>query len=585
MINRASTSSQTPGRYRNGEGGSAHTFEEFCTYYSGHGYRHLNEGSAKGKMFWGFVLIIGTIFFIGHVYVLTREYLQYKYHEVITMKSDVELTFPDVTICDSVIASDFTLIKNNEIVFFYGKFQLLLLALSESNSFTASFTKEEMEAITNWVFTTNYMISNLPKEKAYLMGSKFESLVVDCVFSEAHCNRSNFETFIDPNHLMCYTFKAKTVDSKLRNFVGPEYGLSLILRGEPTLNFNYNRNSKTYNTRGLHIDIHPLNTIPFVGRSGVYLRPGRSTFIDLNQKQFLRLDAPYSKCLPQQTVEILSKTYVSEPKQCFFDCVYKSIRQMCNCSSATFRGVSEDYREHCLYFDPIDIPNVDLSKAFCEMNTFRFFDNNNTMNCKRCPWNCNEIKYDMKISEALWPEPLAIPHFIDQLVLSLPEDNAVKEYYKHLKRTLFSDNLTQGITLMDVNQFMLSGLALQNENQLEYLLNASLSPYIPDSLLQSNDLNDLQKRWVETSFYRLNVFFSEPFVTVQKQVPSFKFQDYWSGIGGVLGIWAGASVLTLLEICSFLGRLVITKWFTVKENHRSRKVMVIEAKKPVTNLN
>ena len=245
-MKRASRSSQTLGRYQNDEGGPAPTFEEFCKYYSGHGYRHLNESSATGKMFWCTVLIIGTIFFFGHVYALTSEYLQYEYHEVITMKSDVELTFPDVTICDTVIALDFDLIlKHNELMFFYGKLQLALIALSEKNSFTAYFTKEEMAAITNWVFTANYVISNLPKEKAYSMGSKFESLVVDCVFSETHCNRSNFETFIDPNHLMCYTFKAKTVDSKLGDFVGPEYGLSLILRGEPTFNFNYNRNSKT----------------------------------------------------------------------------------------------------------------------------------------------------------------------------------------------------------------------------------------------------------------------------------------------------------------------------------------------------
>ena len=202
-------------------------------------------------------------------------------------------------------------------------------------------------------------------------------------------------------------------------------------------------------------------------------------FIDLNQRQFLRLDAPYSKCLPQQTVEILSKTYVSEPNQCFFDCVYKSIQQLCNCSSATLGGVSEDYREHCLYLNPIDVPSVDLSKAFCEMNTFRFFGNNNTMDCKRCPWNCIEMKYDMKISEALWPEPPAIPHFIDQLVLSRSEDNAVKVYYEYLKRTLFSDNSTKGLTMMDVNQFLLSGFALQNEKQLQFLLNTPLSPYIP----------------------------------------------------------------------------------------------------------
>ena len=563
----------------------AATFEEFCTYYSGHGYRHLTEGSVKGKVFWGIVLIIGTIFFIGHVYVLTREYLQYEYHEVITMKSDVELTFPDVTICDSIVVSDFSLMKY-EVTFFYDIFQRMLLALSKNNIFTASFSKEEMRALENWLFTTNALISNVPKEVSYSISSQFESLVLNCMFSEKRCNRSNFEAFIDPNEFMCYTFKAKTIDSKFRDFVGPEFGLSLILRGEPNLNFRYNKNSKTENAHGIHIDIHAPDTIPFVGSSGVYLSPGRSTYIDLSEKHFLRLDAPYSKCLPQQKVEILSKTYISEPNFCFSKCVHKFIQEMCNCSSATFGGISENYQEHCLYLNPINKTTVDLTKAFCEMTTF--LGDKKAMKCKRCPWNCNEIKYNMKISNAPWPEPPAIPNFINQFVLSLPEDNPVKLYYVHLVRTFFSENTTDDetkmITFMDANLFMFSEAALQDDILNKYLSEHTLVPFIPYSLSQPKDLHDLQRKWVETSFYRLNIFFSEPFVTVQKQVPSFKFQDYWSGIGGVLGIWAGASVLTMLELCSFLGRLLITKWFTVKEKRRSRKVNVLEARTPITNL-
>ena len=71
-------------------------------------------------------------------------------------------------------------------------------------------------------------------------------------------------------------------------------------------------------------------------------------------------------------------------------------------------------------------------------------------------------------------------------------------------------------------------------------------------------------------------------MTSQVQVPSFRFQDYWSGVGGVLGIWAGASVLTLLELCSFLGRLVVTRWFVAKNQPRHRKVAVLEVKQTVT---
>ena len=40
-----------------------------------------------------------------------------------------------------------------------------------------------------------------------------------------------------------------------------------------------------------------------------------------------------------------------------------------------------------------------------------------------------------------------------------------------------------------------------------------------------------------------------------KQVPSYGLVDLWSDIGGILGLWAGISIITVLEILSFVGRL------------------------------
>ena len=59
------------------------------------------------------------------------------------------------------------------------------------------------------------------------------------------------------------------------------------------------------------------------------------------------------------------------------------------------------------------------------------------------------------------------------------------------------------------------------------------SLHIPNCLLESQSLVELQRTWVSKSFYRLNVYFSEPFVMVYEQVPSFQLYDFWSGIGGV----------------------------------------------------
>ena len=55
-------------------------------------------------------------------------------------------------------------------------------------------------------------------------------------------------------------------------------------------------------------------------------------------------------------------------------------------------------------------------------------------------------------------------------------------------------------------------------------------------------------------------------MTTYRQVANLSFGDFLSGVGGVLGIWAGASVLTLLEIISFFGGLVSKKSFKIKHS-------------------
>ena len=109
--------------------------------------------------------------------------------------------------------------------------------------------------------------------------------------------------------------------------------------------------------------------------------------------------------------------------------------------------------------------------------------------------------------------------------------------------------------------------SVQNlDGDTDILDNVSVSLYVPESLLEAQSVVELQRNWVQDSFYRLNVYFSEPFIISHRHVPSFSFDDFCSGVGGVLGLWAGASVLTILQIFSFLGNWMTKRKFknTVK---------------------
>ncbi len=67
-----------------------------------------------------------------------------------------------------------------------------------------------------------------------------------------------------------------------------------------------------------------------------------------------------------------------------------------------------------------------------------------------------------------------------------------------------------------------------------------------------NDIELLKLAWVQDSFFRLNVCFKESTIEQHIQVASFSLADLWSSVGGILGLWLGISVMTIIEVFSFI---------------------------------
>ena len=531
---------------------------EFCSSTSAHGYAYLAKGATYKRVFWGFLLIIAFGVAIGHLYAMTSKYLEYDYYDVISVRPDITRRFPEVTTCDTAGISDFAasrhegtrnLIKHSYIIRQYLKAHRINL--------TGEYTVTDMSTD----IRPEYAFANMPANKRSLIGTVFDSLVVSCRFAEQKCSAENFELHANPKYVNCFTFKPKTLNARYDNHLpGPEFGLSLILRGEPTLVTTYYGSVNTLNTNSIHLGIHPPNTMPFLSSNGLHIIPGMSTSIELDQKEFQRLETPYSDCHLDTFIKMNSKKYLMEPAYCFRKCLAHAMYERCRCVSTLIGGVSEDHKEHCMYVDTSNPLNLNVSKLMCELQTLLQWERNETVDCKRCVWNCRETKYGIKVSQAEWPRAAAVKDFIDKYVISKPKDNPVRQYYDHLIEHLglnhsenivkFANRKRAGVTLRDI-------IVKLGAGEEPPVSNMSLSPHVPESLLKSDTLGELHQRWVKESFYRLNIYFSEPFVICHKQVPSFGFEDFFSGVGGVLGLWAGASVLTLLELFSFCGHLFI----------------------------
>ena len=541
--------------------------KEFCASTSAHGYGHLTKGSKPSKICWAAVLVTALFATVSHLYVLSGAYLRYDYYEVISIQSDVERVFPDVTICDTARISDYALSKFESSRLFMFHYQSLLREINNKSKYYAMYSKEMYSQFLLRTLNPVFILANIPSDQKTSLGVQFDSLVVDCQYKELKCNKSNFEICVSHNYFNCYTFKENTMQSKFKSQVGSGTGLSIILRGEPSYNENYKEYSKTENIDSIHIDIHPANTIPFMQSYGLDLIPGMSTSVELKQRMFERLQAPYANCQSNQYVNVSSKEYLMEQTYCIIQCVVNKIFERCRCIYFANGVVAEDFKDYCLNVEMSNSSYLNLSKAMYEIEALHLFRTSSDAywNCDRCPWNCKETKYDLKMSQAKWPQRSTFDSFIKKYILSKPANNPFREYYEHLLKKL-ECNVTKGMK-MDTTDISVSLLDLQriassihhSKSPIDdgsFWKNISVEPHIPDSLLQSNSLSELQSKWIGEYFYRLNVYFCEPDVTVHRQVPSFSFGDFWSGVGGVLGIWAGASVLTLLEVFSFLGSLV-----------------------------
>ena len=548
--------------------------KEFCSSTSAHGYGHLTKGSKGSKACWAVVVVTALIASGFHLYSLTSTYLQYDYYEVVSVKPEVERIFPDVTICDTAAMSEHALMRSESGRRFMLYHQSLVKEFQNLSKYLKKYPLDIYSHFIAHLSHPKFVIPNIPTNQTASIGVQFDSLVVGCKFKELTCNESNFQHFLSKDYLNCYTFKANTMKSNFKNLFNSDAGLSLILRREPATDKVYKVQSKTGNVDGIHIDIHPSNTVPFMQSYGLDLMPGISTSIELNQKNFERLQAPYSHCKPAKWLTMLSREYLMEPVQCIMDCFQDIIFDTCKCVSVNFRHAADNEKDYCMNVKIINNTEYDISRAICEIKTIINVARNTSSNCSKCSWNCEETKYDTKITQVKWPQESTVNHFVTKLILAKPVANPVREYYEYLIRELnFSapvegDRLQNGIsTLLKTNSITglgVQNLSLMNINEAmlhEAMLNdADLSNSfrlkIPNSLMKTKSLSDLQCKWIDGYFYRVNIYFSDLYVTVHKQVPSFSFGDFWSGVGGVLGIWAGASVLTILEVFSFLGSLL-----------------------------
>ncbi len=519
------------------DSGVKEVLSDFSQNTTAHGFNHASRSiSPLYKLIWYIITALVILGMTVTFYLTISDYLQYK-KTTMTKIIPGKAVFPDITMCNNHAVA-------RQVRQHYAHVKEILNFIKKIEN---NITLEKMYGQPYFA----HMIRLLRNRKAvaanigikplrYVYGYRFTDMVVHCeYYSHINgCNPDLFDTFFSGQHYNCYTLRG----SRLQDKVAAQRGLSLILysRGTHPWQTDYYRQHQE-NTEGMTILIHPQNTYPDIS-SGFDISPGTSTRVSLQMNTNTHLSEPYGHCsngMDISSEEFISNFSVQTPYSCSIMCCMKYQYSECDCLSARELGLypKSGMREHteegrfCATMSEID-PELVLSRIDCQITSGFEVDEEDI--CSHCIKPCTETWYFTEISRTKWPSTNTIKSFIENFItsdISKRETLYYKEYQKVLNKTIID----------------ISGQLSSNQT-----LDFTDTPFVNDIL----DKGLLIKNFIDSNFYRLNIYFKNIDVYDIYEEPKQSLNSLWSSVGGVMGFWAGCSLITGLELLQLIGNII-----------------------------
>ncbi len=473
-------------------------------------------------------------------------------------------------------------------------FATKVLLAEQQNNLSLSLSKERYRAVASFFY------SNLAPNHRSAIGVKYADLVVDCFYKSKTCTQAHFKPYLHPTLINCYTFQANMTNITGKVLDGPHNGLTLILRSSPSLHFGYEHLDVMQNVQSIRLAIHAPGTLPMMTKKALNLEPGKSTSISLMMKTYDRLGSPYTECQEKDAFELDSRIFKATRDVCREKCMIEEIQKQCNCTSILLEDLTRSDYQYCAGVDNIS-PIEFEKRSECE---YRLAQGEDDVDCTHCIWDCQQDDYDIQTTFSDWPHAEKIYDFINHNVLFKYQDlkpllrpctDPVKSFYAFLlKKANMSTKICPQGDERSTNKIPFSLRTVLNKmdnldhdsdnaqveigkifafmydpqfpEMYEYVMDA------PQSYYNVTTLKELNAKWVKGSFYRVNIYFRQTSVEQHFQVASFSLADLCSSLGGILGLWLGFSVMTIIEICSFIIKLMYNSCCKVTNNIHRKQV-------------
>ena len=401
------------------------------------------------RIFWLLVTVAACGISAQKVYESTVNYLSYPFITVRTRRYADELPFPAISFCN---------INDMRMSVLRGSLLDEAIRL-QNHSILANSNPAE-----TW---------NLTKVSAH----EIEDMILECKFRGEPCSHKNFSEFFWRGGERCFTFndgKSERGVLAVRN-AGRRSSLELTINIE---HYDYYRDRAK---AGIHLILHDQEETP-VRIEGPTISPGFSTHVQLKEKKYINLPAPYPTNCGKKKLTFFD---AYSKNLCWLDSVTKHVNETCGCKD---------------YFMPgEEIPVCGIDKFMsC---TWPHWEQHDFENNYDCPLPCEIYMYGHKLSRSVYPSQAHAEYIMDKF---------------HVLRGAYKN-----------------------------------------STGKQRD----EKEFLRDTLVRLVIYYDDLSYELIQQKPSYDTLVWLGDVGGTIGLFIGAGVLSYFEFIDCIGMVIHTAFF------------------------
>uniref|UniRef100_A0A0N4ZC81 Degenerin-like protein unc-105 n=1 Tax=Parastrongyloides trichosuri TaxID=131310 RepID=A0A0N4ZC81_PARTI len=315
-----------------------------------------------------------------------------------------------------------------------------------------------------------FAVGAKPMSEKIAMSQTMSELILKCSFNQRDCDfKKDFKLHYDATYGNCYTFNWNRARNVSANRAGANYGLRLLLFA------NISEYLPTTESVGFRITVHDKWITPFPDAFGYSAPTGFMTSFGVRMKQFIRLPAPYGRCLDHSEADEnfhIYRGYNYSVESCHRSCTQREVIKACGCSDPMYPIFNDS--EVCSVLDPI--------ARSCIQNTTSKLARDISDGLNReciCHQPCLESGYEISFSAARWP----------------------------------------------------SGTS---------------------KIMECEASNDLCMEKYKKNAAMVQIFYEELNFETLTESPAYSLTSALADLGGLTGLWIGASVVSLLEIVALI---------------------------------